>query len=94
MEHQQSTADEAFERRKSGIGIRMTLLYSIIYAGFVALSVFRPAWTGARALLGLNLAVTYGLGLIIVAIIFALVYNHLCRVPPTGSPTTSPKREE
>ncbi len=81
--------DEAFERRKSGIGIRMTILYSIIYGGFVVLSVFQPTWMGARALLGLNLAVAYGLGLIVIAIIFALVYNHLCRVPATGAATRS-----
>ncbi len=81
-----SAAEEAFERRKSGIGIRMTLIYSVIYAGFVVLSVFRPSWMGGRALLGLNLAIAYGLGLILVAIIFALVYNQLCRVPSSGSP--------
>ena len=80
-----STAEAAYERRKSAIGIRMTLIYSLVYAGFVALSVFRPAWMGVRALLGLNLAVTYGLGLILVAILFAIVYNQLCRVPATGS---------
>lgn len=75
--------EDAFERRKSKIGIRMTLLYSIVYAGFVILSVFQPTWMGARALFGLNLDVTYGLGLIVIAIIFALVYNRLCRMPPT-----------
>jgi uncharacterized membrane protein (DUF485 family) len=85
MADQQSAAEQTYERRKSTVGIRMTILYSIVYAGFVALSVFQPAWMGVRALLGLNLAVTYGLGLIIVAIVFALVYNHLCRVPPTGA---------
>ena len=79
-----SAAEEAFERRKSGIGIRMTLIYSVVYAGFVALSVFQPTWMGARAPLGLNLAVAYGLGLILVAIAFALVYNQLCRVPSSG----------
>ena len=73
--------DEAFEKRKSRIGIRMTLLYSVVYAGFVVLSVFRPTWMGARAVFGLNLAVSYGLGLILIAIAFALIYNHLCRVP-------------
>jgi uncharacterized membrane protein (DUF485 family) len=80
-------SEDAFERRKSKIGIRMTLLYSVVYAGFVILSVFQPTWMGARALFGLNLAVTYGLGLIVIAVIFALVYNRLCRVPPTGGMT-------
>jgi uncharacterized membrane protein (DUF485 family) len=75
---------DAFERRKTLIGVRMTVLYSVIYAGFVALSVFTPAVMGSRAVLGLNLAVAYGLGLIIIALIFALVYNHLCRVRPSN----------
>jgi uncharacterized membrane protein (DUF485 family) len=85
MKDQQTAAEQAYERRKSVIGIRMTILYSVVYAGFVALSVFRPEWMGVRALVGLNLAVAYGLGLIVVAVIFALVYNHLCRVPPPGA---------
>ncbi|TVR34505.1 MAG: DUF485 domain-containing protein [Spirochaetaceae bacterium] len=85
MSQKHLTTEAAYERRKSAIGIRMTLIYSLIYAGFVALSVFQPAWMGVRALLGLNLAVTYGLGLILVAILFAIVYNQLCRVPATGS---------
>lgn len=88
-------ADEAFERRKSRIGIRMTLLYSLIYAGFVILSVFQPAIMGVRAVFGLNLAVAYGLALIIIAFIFALIYNYLCRVPPRGavSATSSGQQE-
>ncbi len=79
------TTDDALERRKSAIGIQMTILYSIVYAGFVALSVFQPTWMGARAVLGLNVAVAYGLGLIVIAVLFALVYNYLCRVPPAGA---------
>lgn len=84
MAQQIESVNEAFERRKSIIGIRMTILYSLVYGGFVALSVFQPAWMGARAVLGLNLAVAYGLGLILIAIVFALIYNHLCRVPSPG----------
>lgn len=77
--------DKAFENRKSRIGIRMTLIYLLIYGGFVVVSVFQPTWMGARAILGLNLAVIYGLGLIIIAFIFALIYNHLCRAPQPGN---------
>ena len=73
-------SENIYEKRKSIIGIRMTVLYSLIYGGFIFLSVFRPSWMGERALFALNLAVTYGLGLILVAIIFALIYNHLCRI--------------
>jgi uncharacterized membrane protein (DUF485 family) len=79
------TTDDVLERRKIAIGIQMTILYSIVYGGFVVLSVFQPTWMGARAVLGLNLAVAYGIGLIIAAVLFALVYNYLCRVPPTSA---------
>ncbi len=85
MTHQPPTVDEALERRKSGIGIRMTVLYAVVYGGFVALSVFWPTVMEARALFGLNLAVTYGLGLIVIAIVFALIYNRLVRVPAPGA---------
>ncbi len=85
MVKQTTVAGEAFERRKVRIGIRMTILYSLIYGGFVVLSVFQPTWMGARAIFGLNLAVAYGLGLIIIAFIFALIYNYLCRVPQPGN---------
>jgi uncharacterized membrane protein (DUF485 family) len=81
MDYHSSTADEMYERRKTILGVRMTLLYSFVYGGFVGLSVFSPASMGGRAVLGLNLAVAYGLGLILLAIVFALVYNHLCRAP-------------
>jgi uncharacterized membrane protein (DUF485 family) len=85
MADERNAATDAYERNKSIVGIRMTWLYTVIYAGFVALSVFRPAAMGARAVLGLNLAIAYGLGLIIIAIAFAVIYNYICRVPPTGS---------
>lgn len=80
MNEHETVEDDAVERRKILIGVRMTVLYSLVYAGFVGLSVFQPTWMGANAVLGLNLAVAYGLGLIVIAIVFALVYNRLCRV--------------
>ncbi len=76
-------ADDAALRRKTKIGVRMTALYALVYGGFVAVSVFRPSLTGMKALFGLNLAIFYGISLILIAIIFALVYNHLCREAPT-----------
>jgi len=69
------------ERRKSNIGVRMTILYSIVYGGFVVLSVFFPSQMGVTTIFGLNLAIAYGLGLIIIAIIFAIIYNQLVRIP-------------
>ena len=84
MDQNSASTQTASERRNSGIGLRMTFLYMALYGGFVVLSVFRPGWMGVQTILGLNLAVVYGLGLIIVAVILALIYSQLCRVPLTG----------
>jgi hypothetical protein len=45
---------------------------------FVAINVINPLAMGAKVLLGLNLATTYGFGLIIFALLLALFYNRLC----------------
>ena len=56
----------------------MFLIYAVIYAGFVAINVLNPILMEAVILFGLNLAVVYGFGLIIFALILALIYNAMC----------------
>ncbi len=62
---------------KTRIGIWMFLLYSIFYVGFIAINVLSPQIMGSD-IGGLNLAVIYGMGLIIFALLLALVYNAIC----------------
>lgn len=81
MKQQNSKNNETYEQRKSKIGIRMTILYAVIYGGFVVLSVFYPSMMGVEALFGMNLAITYGIALIIIAIFFAIIYNLMVKVP-------------
>lgn len=69
--------DHASEK-KSKLGIQLFVLYSIVYAGFVILGVVDNALMGKIIFAGLNLAVVYGFGLIIFAIILGLIYNHIC----------------
>ena len=64
---------------KTRLGVWMFILYCLVYAGFVFANVF----TEGRAMQemvfgGLNLAVVYGIGLIVFALLLAVVYNHLC----------------
>ena len=64
---------------KTRLGLWMCLAYTLLYVGFVWINVA----TEGRAmqvivLAGLNLAVVYGMGLIIVALLMALIYNYLC----------------
>jgi uncharacterized membrane protein (DUF485 family) len=63
---------------KMRLGAWMFLLYALVYAGFVVINVVSPLTMGNTVVLGLNLAVTYGIGLIVFALILALIYNRLC----------------
>jgi uncharacterized membrane protein (DUF485 family) len=64
--------------QKSRLGIWMFLLYLLIYAGFVAINLIDPGLMEKTVLFGLNLATVYGFGLIIFALLEALVYNGIC----------------
>lgn len=62
---------------KSRLGVWMFLIYAIVYATFITMNVAAPSWM--RADVGsLNVAIIFGFGLIILAIVLAFVYNHFC----------------
>ncbi|MBI4604126.1 MAG: DUF485 domain-containing protein [Planctomycetes bacterium] len=60
-------------------GLVLFAVYLLFYAGFVLLSALSPSTMDATPLDGINLAVLYGLGLIVGALVLALVYAYLCR---------------
>lgn len=63
---------------KTRLGVALFIVYGLFYAGFVVINTLSPATMGSEIVLGLNLAVIYGFGLIIVAIILGLIYNAIC----------------
>jgi uncharacterized membrane protein (DUF485 family) len=63
---------------KAKLGIKLFWVYCLIYMGFVGIAVFAPQAMKKPVLAGTNLAIIYGLGLIIFAIILGLVYNYFC----------------
>jgi uncharacterized membrane protein (DUF485 family) len=63
---------------KAKLGIKLFWLYCVIYAGFVALAVFATETLKTPVLAGVNLAIIYGMALIIFALILGLIYNHVC----------------
>ena len=65
---------------KQRLGAWMFLLYAAVYAAFVAINVTSPLAMEKTIIFGLNLAVVYGFGLIIFALVLALIYNHACAV--------------
>ena len=64
---------------KSRLGVQMFAFYTVFYAGFVAINLLSPLTMATIVVAGLNLATVYGLALIVLALVQALVYNVKCR---------------
>ena len=69
----------ALTTRKARVGLVLFAVYVVLYALFVYLSAFRPELMASRPFGGVNLAVLFGLGLIVAAIALALLYAFICR---------------
>ena len=65
---------------KAKLGVKLFFVYCAVYSGFIIIIIntVNPKLMGLRVIFGQNLAVTYGMGLIILAIIMGLIYNKLC----------------
>ena len=63
---------------KTKVGIRLFVIYAIVFAGFVIINTFVPEIMGAVVFMGLNLAITYGFFLIILAVVLGVIYNLMC----------------
>ncbi len=63
---------------KTKLGLVLFAFYSLVYAGFVGINVINQKLMSTQICCGLNLAVIYGFGLIILAIVMGLIYNHIC----------------
>ena len=59
--------------------MRLFLVYLAFYAGFVGLNAFAPRQMETTPLFGVNLAILYGCGLIVAAMVLALIYCWQCR---------------
>ncbi|MFO7977690.1 MAG: DUF485 domain-containing protein [Bacteroidales bacterium] len=64
--------------RKSRLGLKLFFIYAFIYAGFVFIGVTKPSLMGVNVIFGLNLAIVYGFGLIIIAIVMGFLYHLAC----------------
>jgi uncharacterized membrane protein (DUF485 family) len=64
--------------KKTKLGVILCIIYSAIYAGFVFIGTIYPEFMGATVIGNLNVAYVYGMGLIILAVVMGLAYNHFC----------------
>lgn len=78
--HVNSTTEEKeiVTQQKSKLGVKLFFVYLICYAGFVILGVFKYELLATTVFAGLNLAVVYGIGLIVFAVIMGIIYNYYC----------------
>ena len=64
--------------RNSRNGLILFAVYLLFYGGFVVINAFDPASMERTPIAGLNLAVLYGFGLIIGAVVLSAIYGVLC----------------
>ncbi|HEY5957525.1 MAG TPA: DUF485 domain-containing protein [Polyangiaceae bacterium] len=62
-------------------GLKLFAIYLLVYAGFIGTAAFAHDTLAVRLLFGVNLAVLYGLGLIALAFILAIVFFMLGTEP-------------
>ena len=65
--------------RNARVGLWLFAAYVVLYGGFMALNAFYPERMGRAPFGGINLAVLYGLVLIVAAFVLALLYMFLVR---------------
>ncbi|HXI00330.1 MAG TPA: DUF485 domain-containing protein [Sphingobacteriaceae bacterium] len=65
-------------KKKARLGVWFFFLYLFFYAGFVAIGVLNYELLGQEVMMGLNLAIIYGFGLILFAVLLGILYNYLC----------------
>ena len=64
--------------KKGKLGIVFFLIYTLAYSGFVSIPLINPDWMSIHIIGGQNLAVVYGIGLIVLAIVMGFIYNFMC----------------
>ncbi|QDV81574.1 DUF485 domain-containing protein [Planctomycetes bacterium TBK1r] len=70
------------QRSNARLGLWLFAVYLVLYLGFVLLSAFAADVMERPVLAGLNLAIVYGFGLIVGALVMALLYGMLCKSEP------------
>jgi len=66
------------------LGLLLFFIYFVFYAGFIALTVYDYKLLGKEVFGGINLAIVYGMGLIIAAVALAILYAVLAKPDPVA----------
>lgn len=61
------------------VGLILFTVYLLLYGGFVLLNAFATETMEWTPVAGVNLAILYGFGLIVAALMLAVLYGLLCK---------------
>ncbi|MCH2126675.1 MAG: DUF485 domain-containing protein [Pirellulaceae bacterium] len=70
---------ETMQSYNAKLGLLFFTVYTLFYSAFVFLNVFAPQMMEQTPIQGVNLAILLGIGLIVLALVMALLYGFLCR---------------
>lgn len=65
--------------RNLKIGLTLFAVYLVLYGSFVFLNAFAPEMMETLPWAGVNLAILYGFGLIVAALVLSLIYGFMCQ---------------
>lgn len=64
------------------LGLVLFAVYCLFYFGFIVVTVYDYTLLSTELFAGVNLAIIYGIGLILLAILLAVIYAFLARPDP------------
>ncbi len=65
-------------KQKTRLGLILFLVYAVLYGSFVIIGLSYTHLLELRVFAGLNLAVVYGMGLIVLAAVMGYIYSLIC----------------
>jgi len=75
----QVAAHDAHVAPNARLGLVLFVVYLALYLGFMGIATFKYELFGSTPFGGVNLAILYGMGLIIAALVLAVIYMTLCK---------------
>lgn len=81
------------QRFNTRLGLYLFTAYSLVYLGFALTCAFSPKLSQRQLLGGVNLATWWGLGLIGLAFVLAMVYGIFCRHDLNETEPTNSQKE-
>ncbi len=90
------------DSKNARLGLKLFFVYLFLYGGFVLINTFSAETMEMTPIAGINLAILYGFGLIVAALVLALIYGALCQAedampadpqPDSATETASDKED-